>query len=212
MKRIIFIVIVIFVSLFVLSGCNNDDGINTFEQPYHINYILSARNSDGDILYYGMSRADAEAILGQGEAFALNDNIYTYKNRTVSIVYRDDIAVSIRLHIGSGDWVLTNGLHVGMQVSDQVEFYGMSVEDRRNLFNYSLNLPEDFAATLVAVAYRFNIDDDDSLELITTVEEYREEIVGHDPVYHRFVVSFSMSDDDIVDGIAFGDQLAITGR
>ena len=165
--------------LLILSGCGHDENYeNDYEAylPEQSNYmrdILSIRNPDGDIIYYGMSRADAEHILGQGEAGF--GNIYFYeisRIADISILYRDDIAVFIML-IGRSSWELSNGIYVGMQVYDQQVFYGMTIEENRQFLRVLAGLQEhELESLALGPNFRFMLLGNNELILLTNYEEY----------------------------------------
>jgi len=210
MKKILLLLLTIML-VATLTACDGSD--NLAEQSNHLHDIISIRNSDGDVIHYGMSRADVEAILGQGErGIHRHINIYIYGD-DISILYRDDIAVSITVSGGS-EWRLANGAYVGMQVDDQKEFYGMSLEEITSFMRYVMNLASpnnDNDARLTIIDYRFVLEDDRELRLVTTPEEFSElSFVGveRDLMLSSFMISFSIP-DDIIAGIILGDAQAL---
>ena len=206
--------------LLILSSCGHNESYENDYETYlpglsnYIRDILSIRNSDGDIIYYGMSRTDVERILGQGmPGFG---NIYSYeisRIADISILYRDDIAVLIML-TGRSNWELSNGTYVGMQVYGQQVFYGMTIEENRQFLRDMAGLQEhEHEPLTLGPNFRFILLDNDELILMTNYEEYRwwtsrMRMSRADALRNFFMVDLRLK-DDAVDIITIGDHQAL---
>ena len=207
MKKILIILLVIML-VTILTACGGSD--NFAQQSNYIHDILAIRNSDGGIIYYGMNRADVESILGLGER-GTPRHIVVYGDE-ISILYRDDIVVSIILSNGS-EWRLANGAYVGMQVNNQTIFYNISLEEKRQFINSVMNFASQTEENvqITIVDYRFVLEGDSELRLVTTVEEFGELFLGRpeqDIMRSSFIISFSIPDDTVA-GIILGDMQAL---
>jgi len=87
-------------------------GCNTSETEHG---ILSVQDGNGNVLYFGMSRSDAEETLGAGEEWF--GAVYRYDYET-SVLYRDDSAVSIS--VSSPGWRTYNGIEIGTTTREQL--------------------------------------------------------------------------------------------
>ena len=205
-------------ALFFSSCVSNNESIYTDDynvyddlpgMSNHIQDILSIRNSDGDVIYYGMNRADVEHILGQGEESFLN-NAFSYMDGDITILYRDDAVVMIILHWYT-DWTLANGIYFGMQIYERQVFYGnKTVEESRQFSRYAMNRQAHEAQA--TVDFRFILEDDNYLRLLETFEEYgevrRATMTEEGALSNRFMVSLMVPDDTIY-LISIGDQQAL---
>jgi len=91
-----------------LVGCGTEDPLD------HV--PLELHDGQGNIIYYGMDRSDAEAILGTGEPFMLG--LYAYDGG-VRIAYRDERVVMAGVH--AAGWRTASGVEIGVTTLDQLQ-------------------------------------------------------------------------------------------
>ncbi|MNB94861.1 hypothetical protein D3C75_420220 [compost metagenome] len=123
----IYIIFTATIVLLILAGCSSSSGVirsaemepDTFSEQDMA--VYKADNSK-ERISYGMSRKDAEKVLGTGNEGLPNS--YTYESG-VSVLYREDKAVAITLRVNTeGIYRTARGAHVGMTSSAIKELYG----------------------------------------------------------------------------------------
>jgi len=153
--------------LLALAGCvdNSGESDNLPVQSNHIHNILSIRNAAGDIVHYGMNRADVERVLGPGEPSL--GNFYFHEisdDADIAILYRDDIVAAIMLR-GDTGWMLANGAYVGMQIYDQQGFYGITIEENRQFIRQLMGMDESQIPS--SINFRFVLEDGNYLRMVS---------------------------------------------
>lgn len=104
------------VSLFLVTGCASTSANISAEDLTIIKSI-----DKNDFVKYGMSRSDAENILGKGEKTFLG---FEY-NDGVTIMYRDDQVAGIALsEDAKGIYTTSNNIGIGMLEDDIKKQYG----------------------------------------------------------------------------------------
>ena len=84
------------------------------------------RLDNGQKVYYGMNRAEAEEVLGKGEEHARG--VFNYDSG-IAVFYRDDAVVAIRMEEESkGHYQTTRGAEIGMQIDEIKQRYGEQYE------------------------------------------------------------------------------------
>lgn len=118
-------ILTVFTLLFLLIGCS-DSG----SESYSLNEItindlsIHIAGDKSSKVTYGMTRSDAEKVLGKGERSELFKNYYTYES-DVSVLYREDIVVGITLGEESANEFQTlKGAKVGILRDDFKKMYG----------------------------------------------------------------------------------------
>lgn len=111
--------------LLVLAGCSSgNDAADKMEPDTFSKQDMAIYKVDNskERVSYGMSRKDAEKVLGTGNEGIPNS--YTYDSG-VSVLYRDDKAVGITLQGESqGAYRTARGAEVGMTKANITELYG----------------------------------------------------------------------------------------
>ncbi|TDL70426.1 hypothetical protein E2R58_15205 [Paenibacillus amylolyticus] len=132
MKKIL--LILSSVLLIVLTACGSKTSSITKDDIEIVNVHTKEKVS------YGMSRVEAEKVLGKGEMGSENNFDY---EKGVEITYKDDKVISIGLGKDSdGIFETSHGLKIGMLGSEITELYGGSQnkmdlsDDRFLVFSY----------------------------------------------------------------------------
>lgn len=120
---------IIFVILFACSNGSNGKEEASVPDVYNPNEFSSKDMAiieikTGKKVNYGMSRSDAEKVIGKGEISGTMKYMIEYDNGLV-VAYRDDTLVYISLKESSkGIYKTARGAEVGMLKSDIVSLYG----------------------------------------------------------------------------------------
>ncbi|MCL2828879.1 MAG: hypothetical protein FWD99_09125 [Oscillospiraceae bacterium] len=110
-----------------LVGCGTEDTID------HV--PLELHDGQGNVIYYGMDRREAEALLGSGEPFMLG--LYAYEVG-VHIAYRNERVVMVGAQ--AAGWRTASGVEIGVTTADQLqEIYAPYLY---RIFGYELHLDE----------------------------------------------------------------------
>ncbi|WP_340023032.1 lipoprotein [Paenibacillus sp. FSL K6-1096] len=114
MRKIVFV----FLFLFVLTACGDSkDGVTTKD------LAIQKVNDSKAVVQYGMSRTEAEEVLGKGEDKGIA-NAVNYDSG-VSIMYREDKVAGITLGKESKDaYETAGGFKIGMSKDDFKQVYG----------------------------------------------------------------------------------------
>lgn len=129
--------VLLFSVILILAGCGsksglskNDIGIRKIEDP-------NAK------VVYGMSRADAEKVLGKGEQMGIG---YNYENG-VRAYFREDKVVGVSLDdAANGIFETISGAEIGMLESEFKKIYGDKfVDDGGNLGYFYNTKTESFS-------------------------------------------------------------------
>ncbi|NQX43786.1 hypothetical protein HQN87_00455 [Paenibacillus tritici] len=110
--------VLVLLFLFVLTACgSSEDGLTVKDLAIH------KSNDDKVVVQYGMSRADAEKVLGTGEDMKIG-HTFTYSDG-VKIMYREDKVAGIYLTEESKDvYETAQGMKIGMPKDDFKKKYG----------------------------------------------------------------------------------------
>lgn len=110
--------VLVLLFLFVLTACaNSKDGVTT----KHL--AIQKVNDHKAIVEYGMSRAEAEEVLGKGEEKDIANSVMYSSG--VRIMYREDTVAGISLGEESKDaYETVGGFKVGMSKDDFKKIYG----------------------------------------------------------------------------------------
>ncbi|MBB3132151.1 hypothetical protein FHS19_006878 [Paenibacillus rhizosphaerae] len=113
--------VLLIITIFILSGCSGGKQTEKItKDDMGIEKIDSGKK-----VTYGMSRVDAEAVLGTGEKSG-SRGLFEYGSG-VFVAYRDDAVVAIMLSDESkGVFKTTRGAEVGMLKAKLEEIYGHS--------------------------------------------------------------------------------------
>lgn len=106
--------------LVVLVGCGSGakDGISVDD------LAIVKVDDENQVVKYGMSRAEAEKVLGKGEKVKNLKNYFKY-NSDVMIMYRNEKVVGISIGEETADsYQTSNGLKIGMLKDEIKEIYG----------------------------------------------------------------------------------------
>lgn len=114
MKLYKMLIVLVLIAL-TLTGCNSSEGITQKDIG-----IVKVGDKNA-VVQYGMSRSDAEKVLGNGEI--VGKTLTTYDNG-VSVVYRDEKVVAIALKEGSKEsYTTTSGAKIGMSEDEITKLY-----------------------------------------------------------------------------------------
>ncbi|WP_157793992.1 hypothetical protein [Paenibacillus donghaensis] len=121
MKKVIMLVAM----LLTITACNSGNDVADQLEPDTFSKqdmaIYKVDNTKGRVSY-GMSRKDAEKVLGTGDE--ATTNTYTYDSG-VGVLYRDDKVVAITLKRESqGVYRTARGAEIGMSTTRITELYG----------------------------------------------------------------------------------------
>lgn len=107
------------VLILVLGGCSGSDEP---KEKFTKEDMGIVRIDNGQKVYYGMNRADAEKVLGTGQEHARGVFDYDFG---IAVFYRDDAVVAIRVEEESkGHYQTTRGAEIGMEIGEIKERYG----------------------------------------------------------------------------------------
>ncbi|WP_098749377.1 hypothetical protein [Paenibacillus sp. EZ-K15] len=105
--------------ILVLGGCSGGDEPT---EKFTKEDMGIVRIDNGQKVYYGMNRADAEEVLGTGQEHARG--VFDYDSG-IAVFYRDDAVVAIRMEEESkGQYKTTRDAEIGMQIGEIRELYG----------------------------------------------------------------------------------------
>lgn len=110
--------VLVMLFLFVLTACaDSKDGVTTKD------LAIQKVNDHKAMVEYGMSRAEAEEVLGKGEDKDIANSIMYSSG--VRIMYREDKVAGITLAEESKDtYETTGGFKIGMSKDDFKQIYG----------------------------------------------------------------------------------------
>lgn len=110
------ILMALFLSAIVLTGCNSSGGITKKELG-----VVKVDDKDA-IVHYGMTRSDAEKLLGKEKN--AGKVLVSYENG-IDVAYREDNVVAIFLKKESeGFYTTTSGARIGMLEYEIKNIYG----------------------------------------------------------------------------------------
>jgi len=152
-----------------LVGCGTEDPLD------HV--PLELHDGQGNVIYYGMDRSEAEAILGAGESFMLG--LYAYEDG-VHIAYRDDRVVMAGMN--TAGWRTISGVEIGVTTGDQLQ--------------------EIYAPYLYRIlGYELHLD-----EYLTPMPYQEGEEWGWAYIFGFYTVWDHENDHYVVSGLSFGDR------
>ncbi|ETT63472.1 hypothetical protein C173_24292 [Paenibacillus sp. FSL R7-277] len=110
--------VLVMLFLFVLTACaDSKDGVTTKD------LAIQKVNDHKAVVEYGMSRAEAEEVLGKGEDKDIANSVMYSSG--VRIMYREDKVAGITLAEESKDtYKTTGGFKIGMSKDDFKQIYG----------------------------------------------------------------------------------------
>lgn len=109
--------------ILVLGGCSGSDEP---KEKFTAEDMGIVRLDNGQKVYYGMNRAEAEEVLGKGQEHARG--VFDYDSG-IAVFYRDDAVVAIRMEEESkGHYQTTRGAEIGMQIDEIKQRYGEQYE------------------------------------------------------------------------------------
>ncbi|OIB04028.1 hypothetical protein AK95_10470 [Paenibacillus sp. LC231] len=109
--------------ILVFGGCSGSDEP---KEKFTAEDMGIVRLDNGQKVYYGMNRAEAEEVLGKGQEHARG--VFDYDSG-IAVFYRDDAVVAIRMEEESkGHYQTTRGAEIGMQIDEIKQRYGEQYE------------------------------------------------------------------------------------
>ena len=136
MKKVIVILLIITLATITIAACGNNEPPIVDAVPDIVESTpditestpeptpeptpdnpLAVYDREGSSLHYGMTKSEAEFILGQGEETRFG-SLIEYKNGAIQILYREDTVVKILVF--SRGWQTSDGVEVNRTTTDQL--------------------------------------------------------------------------------------------
>lgn len=153
-----------FVLVFLLAGCSqNEQKVELTKKDLTIEKVGESKSK----VEYGMSRSDAEKVLGTGEKSTMS--FFSYGSG-VKIMYRDDKVAGISLDQESADAYQSPKIKIGMLKEDIKKTYGeenILLEAEKNL-DFAFDTKEGTFLTQDSKT-KENIEDMENVYLVSVV-------------------------------------------
>jgi len=132
------------------------------------------QDSNRNVIYYGMSRDDAERILGAGAEHSVvisGRNFYQYDDGDIAILYRNDSVVLVIVEVPG--WSTPSGVEVGTTATRLHELYNFYLCPDigcvlQLYFNYDMEPIDIFEEWAYSIAFRTALDGEEN-EVVTVL-------------------------------------------